>query len=300
MARPLIVGAYASLPTEVPDQVRFYEGLAARGVSGIEVPLAFTIHDNPRWLADMLLPFTDSILTGIPGTMQRLTQDPTFGLASPDEQGRLRAVSFIKNACESISMLQDVSGAQLFTGMHVHSAPSGTAEKDPFIESLSLVSEVCLAYGVTPYIEHCDAASHRVPGEKRFLDLADEIAVAQETGVKITVNWGRSVVESHDANMPAEQIAELAANNLLGGIMFSGAGAEATQYGPQWADAHLPLSVNEPASWMTPERVIECEEASQGTAAYHGVKIQTPADRPYNERLSYLDSILELLAAYEN
>lgn len=82
---PLVIGAYAALPATRADQETFYDRLHADlGATGLELPFRDNIHDDPTWLASQLAGrFTDSIITAIPGTMMRVWDSGTFGLASP-------------------------------------------------------------------------------------------------------------------------------------------------------------------------------------------------------------------------
>ena len=134
------------------------------------------------------------------------------------------------------------------------------------------------------------------PGEKEFLSLDDEITAVVGTRVHLTINWGRSVVESHDPELPARQVARLADAGVLGGVMLSGAGPDATQYGPAWGDAHLPLRNDEPTSLLTTDLVGSFLDAARGLQAYQGIKIQTPADATVERRLAMITSIHDVMA----
>ncbi|NOL62088.1 DUF4862 family protein [Corynebacterium ulcerans] len=287
--RRFLVGAYAAVPSARQEQEQFYAGLAERGIAdALEIPFREDLFDPIEWQAEHFAHrFEDSVLTLIPGTMQRLGSFPTFGLGSSDPAGRQAAIDHVLLAVEKAHQLNDLTGQRTISRLHVHSAPSVTAQEDMFAQSLRELTDRGL--GLDLVIEHCDAYVPEYPGEKRFLGIEAEARVAQELGLKVTVNWGRSVIESRDAGRPREHVEKLVAAGVLGGVMISGAGGEDSVYGPGWADTHLPLAETEPISWLTPERVIECVEAARGHASYYGVKVQVPPTSSVSERLDILE-----------
>ncbi|MDO5060123.1 MAG: DUF4862 family protein [Actinomycetaceae bacterium] len=293
METPFVVGAYAALPAERPAQEDFYTALAETGwINGIEIPFPGVFPADTHWLADQLKGrFNHSVITAIPGTMGRINADKRFGLASPDSDGRADALKFTREVLETIDSLHQYAGEQLVTGVEIHSAPSVDADKEAFARSLQELSNLFSEAKLDLIVEHCDAYNPAVPGEKRFLTVSDEIWAARDSLARITVNWGRSVVETHDANAPATHLQQLVEADLLAGLMFSGAGADATQYGPVWGDAHLPLNTDEPTSWMTSELVAQCMEVAGGRQTYHGIKIQTPKTASIAQRLEMLTNI---------
>lgn len=298
-ATPLLVGAYATLPPEPEQQAAFYAGLREAGVDGLEIP-DFHVRGEDGARLEALeqvlgLGFTSSVVTAIPSTMKRQGPRPGEGLASADEELRRAALGFVGEVVTAIAGTNDALGRAAITGLLVHSAPTGGADADAFRRSLEELAGTTTAAGLRLLVEHCDAASGVGPGEKRFLDLAEEIAAARELGVPLTINWGRSVVESHDPRTPEQQIRELAAAGLLGGIAFSGAGGEATGYGAAWGDVHLPLDADEPASLMTPATVRACLDAADGAEQYRAVKVQAPSGADVTERLAIIGSIAGLL-----
>lgn len=289
----LVVGAYAALPAERADQERFYEELAGRGLANaLEIPFVDTLHADLAWFTSQVQGrFTRSVVTAIPGTMQRVWRDAAFGLASPDEEGRARAVAWLTEIRRAAEELNERTGEQSIAWLHIHSAPSVIADGEAFARSLTELSE---AQGFTTelVVEHCDAHSPDIQGEKRFLSLAAELDAAP--GFGFAVNWGRSALEAHDPERPRQHVSTLAAQGRLRGLMFSGAGAVANQWGAAWADLHLPLSSDEPSSLMTPQRVAECLAAA-GDPSYVGAKVQVPADADVPTRLGIIASVIDLL-----
>ena len=119
----------------------------------------------------------------------------------------------------------------------------------------------------------------------------------RDTPALITVNWGRSVIETHDPATPEHHVRELVEAGLLGGVMISGAGPEKTQWAWAWADAHLPLAEHEPTSWLTPERVAATMQAAGSVQTYEGLKINTPARASLEEKLAWVGRVREAMLA---
>ena len=228
--------------------------------------------------------------------MGQLAGNPDFGLASPDGPGRQRALEWFTNLIDDVRALHEMVGHPVVRWVEVHSAPSRKADAKALASSLAELSDLFEDAGLAIVVEHCDAAGGVGPGEKEFLSLDDEITAVVGTRVHLTINWGRSVVESHDPGRPARQVARLADAGVLGGVMLSGAGSDVTQYGPAWGDAHLPLRNDEPTSLLTTDLVGSFLDAARGLQAYQGIKIQTPADATVERRLAMITSIHDVMA----
>ncbi|WP_058235001.1 DUF4862 family protein [Devriesea agamarum] len=298
--RPLVVGAYAALPATPHDQDLFYTRLAERQLAtALEIPFkgydGDPLTDGLDHLAGQVRGrFVDSVITLIPGTMMRVGTNPTFGLASVDPEGRAQALDLVRRALSAADGLRDRTGENSVAALHVHSAPSVTADREAFARSLEDLLPI-IPDGIRLIVEHCDAYDPKVTGEKRFLTLDDEIEVVRGTGIGITINWGRSALEAHDADRPRQQIAQLVAEGLLEGVMFSGAGPDNNAYGVGWADLHLPLAADEPTSLMDAEVVAQCLAAAGGTERFSGAKIQVPADSDVEGRLDVIASIIDAI-----
>ncbi|WP_371604250.1 DUF4862 family protein [Streptomyces sp. NBC_01220] len=297
-----LVGAYAALPSPRADQERFYEGLADRRIAdGLEIPFRDGLGEDVPWLAAQLRGrFTRSVLTLIPGTMARVGASDAFGLASADPDGRQAALGFLREARTAAEELNQLTGEQSVSVLHIHTAPSTTAVAEMFARSLDEIAASEPAAGVWStrlVLEHCDAFSPGFPGEKRFLPLEAEIPLAREGRIGIAVNWGRSAIEAQDPRRPLAQITRLASEGLLEGVMFSGAGPAVNAYGGPWADAHLPLAEDEPTSLMDADEVRRCLRAAEGAIAYAGAKIQVPGDATVDERLAMVGRLMRLLPA---
>lgn len=299
-AVPFVVGAYPMLPPDDEDRrgaADLYAALADLGwVDGIELPFREALDAPEPWLAEQLSGrFTQCVITAIPGTMGRAGADPAFGLASPDDGGRSQALAHTRTLLEAVDRLHEAAGQRVVTRVELHSAPHYQASAEAFHASLSELAEDFASRGLGMIVEHCDAEGGVGPSEKAFLPLSQEITACRDTPALITVNWGRSVIETHDPATPEHHVRELIEAGLLGGVMISGAGPEKTQWAWAWADAHLPLAEHEPTSWLTPERVAATMQAAGGSQAYEGLKINTPATASLEEKLAWVGRVREAM-----
>nr|WP_300337059.1 DUF4862 family protein [Actinomyces sp.] len=306
---PLVVGAYASLPA-APDERALYEELLAAlpGVRGLELPFRDSIAENGdvQEMAARLAPAWDrNVVTAIPGTMVRVWADPTFGLASVDPAGRQAALAFTRQVRDGVEDLREAAGRDVVMAVELHSAPSGAPGTDhlaeAFGESLAIVADWDWG-GARLLVEHCDAYVAPDRGEKRMLTLSEEIGVVTELArddVAMSLNWGRSALETRDANAPAEHVGQLREAGILAGLTFSGAGPVDTRYAKAWMDGHLPLDADEPGSVMSAALVRQCTELALSDlpggqpTPYIGAKCQVPPVASPAERLTFLRHILE-------
>jgi len=215
-AVPFVVGAYPMLPPDDKDRrgaAALYAALADLGwVDGIELPFREALDAPEPWLAEQLSGrFTQCVITAIPGTMGRAGADPVFGLASPDDDGRAQALAYTRSLLEAVDRLHEAAGEQLVTRVELHSAPHYQASAEAFHASLSELAEDFASRGLGMIVEHCDAEGGVGPSEKAFLPLSQEIAACRDTPALITVNWGRSVIETHDPATPEHHVRELIA-----------------------------------------------------------------------------------------
>ena len=189
MARPFIIGAYASHPA--PElEADYYQLLADQPwVSGVEIPYPGQLATQLDVLASHLSPHWDfNTITAIPGTMQNVWKDENFGLASPDEAGREAALAFTRRLCDDLDDLCDKAGRLLVGRVQLHSAPTRLANADAFKRSLEDVLgwDWC---GATLVVEHCDAYIPEQNPEKGFLSLADEIDIVAVTSTGAAPPW---------------------------------------------------------------------------------------------------------------
>lgn len=297
-----IAGAYAAMPTAAGDQDRFYRLLGEQTwIDGLEIPFPGDLERRPTWLAGQLAPtWRANTITAIPGTMERLQTNPQFGLASPDPAGRAEAVRFTERIREAVCRLADTTGRSAIARVQLQSAPTRIADRGCLLESLADLRERDWS-GATLVIEHCD---RYIPGQvpqKGFLALAEELAVGEEAGLGVHINWGRVCLEARDPDAPAAAIATARTRGLLKGVVFSGVSAFRSPYGAAWADAHLPTTMDEPTSLMGARVIADCaakalSDSQPGEpAAYLGAKICVPPLSSLEERVAMIRRVFDSL-----
>lgn len=270
----LIVGAYPAQPQELQQQ--FYQELGTiPAIRGLELP--YGPYGGSPWPAGT--PDTwSAVVTAIPGTMQRLNQEHTFGLASTDSQGRKEALDFVAGLWDYVLRLGEEE--RRVEAVEVHSAPHNGPSAAAFEESLKEV--LSWDWGETRVlIEHCDAPRPGSRPEKGFLPYRDELDVirsldgqgGQQAG--ILVNWARSVIESGNPDTAVDHISLAREAGVLAGVMFSGCSPVATEFGYPWIDAHLAAVEVEgapPSSLLNHREIRRCLEAA-GPVPIKGFKI---------------------------
>lgn len=309
------VGEYAIAPASLADEEALLAGLAAMpDVRGLELPFTGALHrSDESWLIARLRRDWDFVVTLIPGTMGRLQAERSFGLASADESGRQAALEMARAARDAVERLCSALGRRAVVAVELHSAPSrgpagGTGTKDAFARSLAEVGSWDWG-GARLAIEHCDAHRPGHPQHKGFLSLDDELsAIASANAsarapIGVCVNWGRSVLETHD---PATAVAHVEAAKRAGalaGIMFSGTTGADTPYGV-WQDTHMPhapapgLAHGAASSLMTEAEIRRCLAAARGAPLdVLGAKIAIrPAEASVETRLGMIGDMLKLIA----
>lgn len=302
MEPEFIVGAYASLPQGRPSQELYYVLLGEQQwISGAELPFPGDVADRAdrHWFAAHLpAHWHANVVTAIPGTMQRVKRDPWFGLASPHEEGRRAAIGFCEDLRRAVADIAQIRGSQDIACIELHSAPTRIADPARMAESLRLLRSWDWN-GARLVIEHCDRYLDGRTPEKGFLSLDDEIALCAQTGVGLTINWGRSAVEGHSAQTALDHVRRAAGADVLTGLMFSGAGPTESKYGYPWIDGHLPMQPDEPASLMDAAAIGGCMRAARTQRhpiAYVGAKVCVPPDATLDERVRYLAHIHEEVA----
>jgi hypothetical protein len=315
MTTNCIVGAYAIAPASLDDEEQLLAGLAARSdVRGLELPFTQGLHrSDERWLLARLPARWEHVVTLIPGTMGRLQANKGFGLASTDEAGRQAALAMAREALASVARLNEAAGRAAVFAVEVQSAPSrgpagGTGSAEAFARSLAEVASWDW-FGARLVVEHCDEHRPGHPQHKGFLSLADELsAITQANGsarrpIGVNINWGRSVLETHDTDRPVQHVEAAQRAGALAGIIFSGASGADTLYGV-WQDTHMPHAPAEgmghgaSGSLMTEAEVRRTLDAAQGAALdFVGAKIAIrPPEASVDARLGMLGDLLAILA----
>lgn len=307
---PFIVGAYAAAPRgiEPGTQFRTYvdDVLALPAVDGLEVP--FQGEGSP-WNDPAYLHATDPaaehVLTMIPATIMALAGSPVQGLASSDADGRKQAVEQLRRAWEFVTSVNEGPGGR-FTAVEVHSAPRRPyTSADAFRATL----EEVLAWdwgGARLLIEHSDAHSDQHEPAKGFLSIEDEISIAVERGLDLSINWGRSVLEARGVDGARDHIAAAATGGRLGALVFSGASGADTLDGPAWADLHLPIRdwSDAPIAAEAATSLLTGDEVRAAVAAAHdapelryvGVKVSSPSTATPAECLDLVAANVAIVA----
>lgn len=305
-----VVGAYPAAPATDPwdagEEAEFLGTLLASPLlGGLELPFnGVGLHRaDEGWLFDHLPAEGQHVLTAVPLTVARTQADRAYGLAAPDEQGRRAALADIAGLRDAVERLVQHQGRAAVTAVELQTAPPGT-EQGPAGSATALAASLTeLAgwdwCGARILIEHCDAAG-TFPPQKGYLSLGTEIEAIKQVaaGIGITINWGRSAIERHDIAAAPEHIATAAEAGLLGGLIFSGVGADPDAPFGAWADAHLQPAPLEPMSLLDQDGMALALRAAGSDLDYLGIKlIARGTDRTAKERAGGLCRSLELLDA---
>ena len=291
-------------PWDRGEEGALFDGLAGLGLAGLELPFTGRLHaHDDAWLIAQLRPDWRFLLTPLPGTMNRLKEDPNFGLASADADGRRRALDFAETARRAVERLNAHLGREAVAAVEVHSAPrlggGARSSLESFAGSLTELRGRDWG-GAELLVEHCDAP---IPGrapDKGFLRLEDECAALKlssgATPARVLINWGRSAIETRSADGPLAHVRRARQAGLLAGLFFSGAAPADPDYGER-RDAHAPFSTSRPSSILTPAAA-KAALKEAGTLVYAGLKIQPlPAALGVPERLAMIRDGLDALAA---
>lgn len=313
------VGAYASSPCnngwDADIESEFYSELKKDPrIQGLEHPFLGKLHsEDDDWFLANIDPNWTYVFTCIPGTMSALGEMPTFGIASTDEAGRKAAIAFLAKARDAIAKLNAHCGKPVVKAIQIHTAPNqskAAASAGALQQSLTEILQWDWQ-GTQIVIEHCDTLIEGQAPAKGFLSLQEEIDVLtavnaerhhpkHNSNLGITINWGRSVIETRSAEGALAHILAAKQAGLLTGVMFSGASGEDTAYGA-WRDSHMPHAkdsaeaVGADGSLMTSAAMHQCLGAA-GELPIVGIKLGIrPVDATLTERLAIIDAALTIL-----
>lgn len=294
----LIVGAYPAAP-EALQQQQFYQGLGrVPSIRGLELPYGpsggypWPVGAPESWSA---------VVTAIPGTIQRLNQDKTFGLASTDSQGRLKALEFLSGLRDYV--LQLAGEGHPVEAVELHSAPHRSSSANALEESFKELLDWDWG-GTRLLLEHCDAPRPGSNPEKGFLTFSEEVDVIRslrEQGwdhTGIVVNWARSVIESENPATAVDHLSQAREAGTLAGLMFSGCSPRETEFGYPWIDAHLPAAEvigSPPSSLLNASEIQRCLHVA-GPISLTGFKIGLSRHGlSPEERIARLQQMCELI-----
>jgi hypothetical protein len=250
-----IVGAYVASPCLdqwQPDlEIAYYNGLKKNpNIRGLEHPIYGNLHrDDDEWFLENIDPEWDFVFTCIPGVMNSMQNDPSFGLASNNPEGRARAIAFHARVLTALQKLNARLGRKCVIAVQIHSAPIRRSMIDSSPKAFSQSLQELSSWnwqGAQLVVEHCDAfiPNQHVP-EKGFLTLDEEIMAINNSNrdsnskVGLMVNWARSAIEGRSAETPVEHIQQIRRAGLLRGLIFSGCTDQESEYGV-WRDKHMP------------------------------------------------------------
>lgn len=315
-----IIGAYAASPSTVAwdpaAESRFLAAISALpGFRGLELPFNGALHAHDEaWLLRSLQSDWDIVITLLPGTIARMKDDPMFGLASTDDAGRRKALSFTAQAREAVARLNDREGRRAVLAVEVHSAPradAGASSVDAFTASLAELASWDWE-GARLVVEHCDALVSQHPPVKGFQTLSDEIRAVQNVDadagapIGMVINWGRSAIEERLPDAAIRHVREVRDVGLLCGVFLSGCSATQSRLGPAWADVHLPAAAEgsrdpalEPASLLTRQRVADVlhEAGEVSDAGFRGLKVAAPRTADVDLRIATVARSLTVVRA---
>jgi hypothetical protein len=297
----IIVGAYAAAPATLDHAAQFYAHLRGEPlIAGLEVPCgvngALSAPGGESWLADQRSSRWTFTITALPATMATLAERPDVGLASPVESGRaeaLRLLARVRATVDRLATVHDIDVPAVF----VHSAPRAQGCSTALQRSLRELSS--WDWSTTKIVlEHCDALRDGQPAAKGFLDLTAEIDVllSNRPFAVALVNWGRSAIETRSVAGPLRHVSDCRAADLLYGVMFSGASARDSTFGPAWADAHLPVGPGH-GSLMTAAEIQKTIEAA-GSNVVYGVKVAAPPSASLSTRFAVVTRTLHAVSRH--
>ncbi|NLI85846.1 MAG: DUF4862 family protein [Propionibacterium sp.] len=295
----LFSSAYNTWPADNEGRLAFVTELAERDwVGGLELGYA----DSLAWPAGAPADLP-AIVSGVPGTTGHNATDPDFGLASPDEAGRQRALEWARG--EALAVARLVAEGHPIKAVQLHSAPTGKADAAKFADSL--IELAGLDWGGIPlWVEHCDAHVDGQAPQKGYLSLDEEIAVLKQVSAAVpqvswglVINWARSAIEGRSAQTPLEHIKTAAASGWLRHVGFSSCADSENAWGGPWADQHVPLAgtAAAPEGSLLGAAEVAAAIAAAGDVSY-GLKIALrPKDMPGEQKLAALDENAALIIA---
>ena len=289
----LVIAGYTAAPAAKADASIYYKQLATvKRAEGLG--LSWKDGQTESDIAELLevIPAHWMItLNAVPSTFQAWAKDHSFGLASPDENGRQSAVRMVRKIADTIKTINQKAGRQVILALEVQAAP-GFSDRifvsavDAFAKSMREIAEFEW-HGAEVLVEHCDAYVEGQKPAKGFLQLSEIIDVLKSldsSPIKLSLNWGRSLIEVRDPYRVVDHVRQGSASGLLRAFTFSGTADRESACGVAWADSHLVFSDTpdktyaDPASLMTLKLAKESLEEIDDLG-FLAVKTNWPAAR---------------------
>lgn len=289
----LIIAGYTAAPADNTDATTYYKYLASvKRAGGLE--LSWKEHNTTHEIDGLLKIVPDDwvfTINAIPSTAQAASKNPAFGIASPDEAGRLAAVALVGRIAASVKEINQKAGRRVVLAVEIHSAPgfgdrTYVAQPEALVRSLREISAFDWS-GTEVLLEHCDAF---VPGQtpaKGFLTLDEELTALhriEDNPIGISLNWGRSLLEVRDPALVGEHTKAARNSGLLRGYTLSGASGQDNPIGKAWADSHLPFSDLADPTYAEPRSLMTLDDARRvltdaGKLSFLAVKTNWPASQ---------------------
>ncbi len=308
-AEGVFLGAYAAYASLEP-RTRFTERDFLHALQtnprlrGLELPFVQDIHEEePHDFLQRLPQNWEYVWTLLPGTMQALQKSPHYGLASCDKAGQKAALDRCELARLRIVDWHQQAGRTLVRAVHLHSAPTrGGKGVDSDAGALRSALETLSARdwaGAKLILEHCDAYRSGQTPRKGFLELDDEIALARDLKLGISINWGRSVLEGRSIETAEQHILKAKQAGVLQGLFFSGTAVQDPLYG-DWQDNHAPIRLDDSAEWQPQQGLLGLTEVKHALALVQdeaqvmlGLKVQPfPVSLTWHQRLACVEGQL--------
>ncbi len=301
---PWFLGAYAGY-SSFEDKNKENDATYLRGlqdlphIAGLELPFYSDLSETNSDKVLRSLPKNwDYILTLLPGTMQAIGKQADFGLASTASPGRKAAMNRMTIVHRRIHEINERCGRAAVRAVELHSAPT-----KPFASAQALYSSLEELQtwdwqGARLLLEHCDSWRPDGGSIKGFLGLKEELSVLKDLDVRLSLNWGRSVLEEQDTETAIRHIT--LGREKLGAYFFSGTSLNDAVYG-SWRDSHAPLKLQSDAVWEPQQGLLTSREVTRVCKLVQdipgillGIKVQAaPASLTLLQRLDFLAQQLE-------
>lgn len=293
-----IAGGYPAAPTDDGEAQRFHESLLD-GADGLEINHGPDGIDPRPWFRRIVADSGRHVITAVPLAAVRAGADPTWGLASPDEDGRRAALAAAEQVRRTVAGIVESAGRRAVAAVELHSAPgmsAGALPGSPAALAASLTELAAWDWsGARVLVEHCDRRGGIAPTQKGFLSLDEELeALASLPDGGLVINWARSAIEERDPEVVPAQVAR--AGQRLAGLMFSGVAGQVVDAMPPWADAHLSTTEQDEVSLLGQDHIDATVAAVRSEPDFVGVKVRRrPTDETADDRaagvLAALDQV---------
>lgn len=316
-----IVGAYATSPNlsiwnENLEFIYFQLLKKIPQIRGLEIPFwGNTLHPfDDKWFLNNIKNSWENVITCVPGTMNRLQDDPYFGLASIKSKSRDEAIRFYKKVLGCVKTLKKKFGNRSVIAVQITTSPINELNEKKGMKKMlkESISEILSWdwHGTKILIEHCDAVNkNNIHPKKGFLQIDEEIDVVLQLNSKydtdfgIMLNWGRSVIEERSVNGIIKHIKKTIENNLLSGLVFSGTTDKNNNLYGAWSDLHMPPPKFKGTKFYEKESLMSYDNIKAalslcdlGSLDYIGIKLHAlPNNSTIEKRVGINSEAMEII-----